>query len=42
MNIYHTLKDQGNRVRKGFIWIDGDGPENIKIADKIKRRYDLT
>ncbi len=39
MNICDVLKDQGNRVGKGFIWMVGNGPEHIKISDKIKRRY---
>jgi hypothetical protein len=41
MNIHDTLADQGNRLGKGFIWMDGDGQEDIKISDKIKRRYGL-
>lgn len=42
MNIHDALKDQGNRVGKGFVWLDGDGPENINISDRIKLSHGLT
>jgi hypothetical protein len=41
MNIFTALKNQGQSITGGSLWVYGKGAENIIVPEKVKRKYFL-